>query len=699
MTVAGLVDVLSGELTLRRHLAFNAFLADISGEFNISLGATLVCDRGTHQFGATSALYGDGGFRSTGGNTAIINGSYELTGPLILNNNGNIIFNTGASIIPATLSINSGSISTADPLRITNSFAGESATISGAGSVTVDAGATVAVAVGCTLACAFFENNGVFRNHGTTLNFGGNLRFTNRPGAIFRMTTNSTAISPWVRLPPGASPLLVNEGELRSDTTGTATISVPLQQDGSLFVLAGTLSLDASGIHSGLAEISNGAILRLTGLNTPTSVFHPGSIVRGAGEMMVRQTVDFRGSYEVAGLLKVETGTLSFNTGLPVTVPHMENSFSVVDGNDPLTITTTLYWHNGGTFGGPAPLYFPETLETTMDSGANLFRPCQGNAGVMTWTDARIVLGNNIVFTNLPTGSILINGTAGLRVKRGANAVGQAIYNQGAIRINTTDAAELDVPFFHSGNFRVESGEFWMAFDADWIQTAGVTELAGGNLRFFGGSAWQLHGGTVTGSGTVFDEDVSNYGATISPGTSPGEIIFEESVSLTPNGALHIELAGTTPGSGYDRLTANDAVSLTGGRLHVTLANGFVPAAGDKFMIVSAGTRIGTFSTFTYPSNQIAFKLNYLPNGVEVEAVGFEPRIDGVEISGTNIVITGTGGSPNGTYSVLTSTNVALWLTNWTPVLTNLFNSVGNFSFTNPVSSQEPQRFYLLQSP
>ena len=63
------------------------------------------------------------------------------------------------------------------------------------------------------------------------------------------------------------------------------------------------------------------------------------------------------------------------------------------------------------------------------------------------------------------------------------------------------------------------------------------------------------------------------------------------------------------------------------------------------------------------------------------------------------IVLSGTGGAPNGTYYVLTSTNVALPLVNWTRVTTNLFDGTGGFSATNVVDLNVPQQFFLLQLP
>ena len=59
------------------------------------------------------------------------------------------------------------------------------------------------------------------------------------------------------------------------------------------------------------------------------------------------------------------------------------------------------------------------------------------------------------------------------------------------------------------------------------------------------------------------------------------------------------------------------------------------------------------------------------------------PSFSLVNLMGNNMVFSGTGGVTNGTYLVLTSTNVALPLNEWTPIATNQFDPGGNFTFTN----------------
>lgn len=70
---------------------------------------------------------------------------------------------------------------------------------------------------------------------------------------------------------------------------------------------------------------------------------------------------------------------------------------------------------------------------------------------------------------------------------------------------------------------------------------------------------------------------------------------------------------------------------------------------------------------------------------------GFSPAAGG-------LVMSGTGGTTNGTYYVLTSTNLLAPVSQWTPVSTNQFDGQGQFIFTNPISTNTSQ-FFILKQP
>ena len=75
------------------------------------------------------------------------------------------------------------------------------------------------------------------------------------------------------------------------------------------------------------------------------------------------------------------------------------------------------------------------------------------------------------------------------------------------------------------------------------------------------------------------------------------------------------------------------------------------------------------------------------------------PQFGVFNLSGTNLVFSGTGGSPGSNYVVLTSTNLTIPLTNWLALTTNTFDGSGQFHYTNNVSPVEPRQFFIFKSP
>lgn len=73
-----------------------------------------------------------------------------------------------------------------------------------------------------------------------------------------------------------------------------------------------------------------------------------------------------------------------------------------------------------------------------------------------------------------------------------------------------------------------------------------------------------------------------------------------------------------------------------------------------------------------------------------------QPGFISTRRSGNSLIFTGTNGQPSATFCVLESTNVALPMNQWPPVLTNAFDASGNFAFTNIVSPNVPRKFYRL---
>ena len=83
----------------------------------------------------------------------------------------------------------------------------------------------------------------------------------------------------------------------------------------------------------------------------------------------------------------------------------------------------------------------------------------------------------------------------------------------------------------------------------------------------------------------------------------------------------------------------------------------------------------------------------------QVNLIAAKPVIVTAAKVSTNFVFTGTGGIATSNYYVLTSTNLALPLPNWTRLATNQFDGVGAFRATNGVTAGKPRQFYVIQIP
>jgi hypothetical protein len=74
------------------------------------------------------------------------------------------------------------------------------------------------------------------------------------------------------------------------------------------------------------------------------------------------------------------------------------------------------------------------------------------------------------------------------------------------------------------------------------------------------------------------------------------------------------------------------------------------------------------------------------------------PVIEQVQADGGGVVVSGVGGVAGAPYYVLTSTDLALPLSQWTILATNLFGGAGEFEFTNAVNGT-PQQFFRVEVP
>lgn len=145
----------------------------------------------------------------------------------------------------------------------------------------------------------------------------------------------------------------------------------------------------------------------------------------------------------------------------------------------------------------------------------------------------------------------------------------------------------------------------------------------------------------------------------------------------------HLRIAGnysaTTP---YVDIYTSDANSLT--LNHESPRKSFWVNGAP----VSNQSAPGTIAFYNYTApvvlDQIAFN------------AGIPPVITNIFLNNGNLILAGTNGSANVSYSLLSSTNLTLPVANWTRLTTNTFTGDA-FLITNPISSGAASGFYRLQ--
>lgn len=136
------------------------------------------------------------------------------------------------------------------------------------------------------------------------------------------------------------------------------------------------------------------------------------------------------------------------------------------------------------------------------------------------------------------------------------------------------------------------------------------------------GGLLDIQGGVLSGEGTVVG-DVQN-GGLLAPGASPGTIVIQGNYTQTLSGTLEIELAlnGVPPEA--DQFTVNGNAALAG-TLEVVITDGYEPAVGETFKVMSYTNHSGAFTTLNLPQlPDKAWATAYEADGVYITVTATE---------------------------------------------------------------------------
>jgi hypothetical protein len=246
--------------------------------------------------------------------------------------------------------------------------------------------------------------------------------------------------------------------------------------------------------------------------------------------------------------------------------------------------------------------------------------------------------------------------------------------------------------------------------DGSATYQGGVVNQASGLINLNGdgtySSIYGLGGGQeyLVNKGQIIKTSGTNISAFLAPFTTNSGAITVQSGKISlrpfvtqPGDSLNVVLNNAT-NYGSFLITSNIVLA---GAFNATLSNGYVPANGTSFSVFSVSSPeiySGTFTSLGLPA-AVSWQSSYGATNFTLVAGSAQPQFGTFNLSGTNLIFNGIGGSPGSNYVVLASTNLTLPLTNWSALSTNTFDGSGQFHYTNPVSPAKPLQFFIFKSP
>ncbi len=487
--------------------------------------------------------------------------------------------------------------------------------------------------------------------------------FEIRPGSTYEHQGSGYIVKGWF------DDNFVNGGTLiKSVDTGSSSIYMFTNNSGLIHVRAGTLKFSLGGSSTGGFLADPGTTLEF--YNGGHEFLPSSSIVADNVEFTVGGGNTIRGTYDVTtatthasyvstftseaniisygssfyipygtvnfdaivgGPIQFDTlslgsnhaGNANFNSGDPVEVNNLLFGPGAITGPSTVTVSTLLTWRSGGNFTGPGGLVNVNGDMAVQAGGSikGLSNRVLNNAGTATFL-GQLRLTSSAAFNNLAGGVIDVQNDGyvfALDTSSPFNNAGTLVKSAG---VGTSTIA---VHFYNSGTVEVQIGElsFYGGYGLTQTQTAGQTVLNGGDLAFTQGAFYNIEGGLLTGAGTITGY-VVNAGGTTAPGLSAGVLDIVGTYAQAAGGALEIEIAGLNQGSEYDLLTVSGTANLAGNLEVILPSNGFAPAPGDSFQILTAGTVSGQFDTVdaTNLSPYLNMEVVYTTGAVTLDMVG-----------------------------------------------------------------------------
>lgn len=407
-------------------------------------------------------------------------------------------------------------------------------------------------------------------------------------------------------------------GKILITQNGDSKIDAFFNNNGTVLVEKGRLIVDGNGTDSGLYQLQGNTTLEF---RSDQRSLTPASFIDGPAATVVFAAAghtSIAGGYN-AGTTETTTATVTFN--IDVVFPKLHVLGGEITGAANHTITEFLNWRSGE-ISGSGTVTLTANANGLFDGSASrrLTEDRQFvNEGIIQWDGGLIDCDDSNIFRN--QGILNVNGSSDFN-----RTFSDGILNNDSdayIHLTTNGLTKFTGVFNNHGLLNTSEGS--LRLSGGGTDSGEYRTGENGHVHFSGTGRALIQNSLLSGHGSFqFSTNGVANAATISPGLSTGTLTIDSPLPSTASSEVAIEIGGYTPGSKYDRIVVNGNAPLNG-KLSVRFVDGFTPAAGDTFRILSATSTSGSFSTIDNP-NGTSLDVEYENNGIFVRVAGSNNR-------------------------------------------------------------------------
>ncbi len=582
-----------------------------SGSGSINNAGGTIKAVGTNSQVLLQASVTGGTLTTSGGGTFVQPVSTSSTLTTLTNSGTFSVLNNGTVNLSGTIT-NTGTFQLNSTGSLTDLFVPSAATLTGSGTVTMSNN----------------SQNQVDGNGGATLTNQSTIHGVGQVGPHFALANQGTidanvsGAALQVFSESGATDTntgtleATNGGILLLDTSGSGSIN---NTGGTIEAVGANSQVQFTGgtINGGTFKTSSGGTIVVPGSSGPyingvtnagTISMQNGAYLNLLGNLTNNGTINVNSTGGYTVLFLPSTSVTLFGKGR---IMLTNTPFSIIDGNGGLTFTNQSTIQGGGQIGAHFTFSNNGTLRVPASNTLDITAPFTNfDSNTGTLTGGTYLVTGTLQFTNavinINSANITLSGSAAQILNQSnVNAMSNLLTNtsKGAFTVTAGQqyTTTLSGSFSNSGKVTVgKNSSFTVScnpnFQCPYVQTGGTTTVDGTLRDNLAVSAVQIKGGKLFGTGTIAASVASSGAVTAGDALTKAGILSPRTYTQNATGSLNIQIGGTTVGTQYSQLAVGNGASLNG-TLNIKLINGFVPAVGDTFSILTTSALSGKFST------------------------------------------------------------------------------------------------------